>query len=188
MSVDINRNKTICVTGLRRHKLLWDSDKYAENSIILSDAIKKVVVPFIIEGYNNFLCGMASGSDLIFAKAILELKETYSDIMLQAIVPFINQDEKFSVADKIEYKQIIEKCDVIKIIDNEYTVTSYKKRNSYMIDNSSILIAITNNPKLHKSGTTQTINLAKKSCLDIIQINSDDFAVTTINAENLKLF
>lgn len=42
-------------------------------------------------GIRPFICGMASGSDMYFAEAVLRLREELPDITLEAAVPYEEQ-------------------------------------------------------------------------------------------------
>lgn len=165
-----NSNFSIAVTGLRKHKLRFVKNEYEKNEILIKNAIKNILIPYIHEGYTTFLTGMATGSDIMFAKAVIELKEDYS-IILESVIPFLEQASKLSTDDILEYNLILKKCDVVRIINNEYSKDVYDKRNEYLVKNASVLLAITDDVKTVRSGTTSTINKAIKEGLEIINLN-----------------
>ncbi len=177
MSMSVN--KTISVTGLRKHKLKWSSSEYYIKEEAMIELLMDILRPKILNGYNSFLTGMATGVDMIFAKAVIRLKAEYNDLTLQAVLPFKDQENRYADCDKKVYKDILEQCDIVRIIENDYSDNSYKMRNQYLVNNSSILIAVTDNVKKIRSGTTQTINLAKDK-IEIIHINNIDFSVNTL--------
>lgn len=174
------KENTISITGLRRHKLNWDRKVYKENESKMICFLVEYLENYINEGFENFLCGMASGSDFIFAKAVIILKDKYKHILLHAIVPFVDQDKYYSHEDKLEYNNLIKKCDSIRILNFEYSKNCYEIRNEFLIESSSVLLAITYDVNMHRSGTTQTINMAKRSNLKIVQLNPENFEITNI--------
>ncbi len=174
------KNKTISVTGLRPKKLLWDKNEYLHNECKLIDTIIELIEPYILDGYNRFITGMAEGSDIIFAKSIISLKKKYDHIQLEAVIPFLNHDSRLSEEKKNEYKYIIDNCDVTRILSNTYNRNVYKERNKYLVDQCNLLIGITYNVELYRSGTTQTINMAKKQSIKIIIINPIDFNIVNL--------
>ncbi len=173
----MNKDKTLAITGLRRHKLCWDNYNINEEKLI-NFLIDKLEV-YIADGYMNFLCGMASGTDMIFAKAIVRLKGKYG-IMLQAIIPFKNHSFGLSYQEKKEYDFLLEHCDIVRILSNEYFDNVYKNRNKYLVENCSVLFAVTDDINKFRSGTTQTINMAKELNIEIFQINQKDFSFNKV--------
>lgn len=165
-----NSNFSVAVTGLRRHKLRFSKENYGKNEDKIKSSIKNILIPYINDGYNTFLTGMATGSDMMFAKAVIELKENY-DIILEAVIPFLEQSNRLSKPDTLEYHLVLKNCDVVRIINNEYSKDAYDKRNDYLVRNASVLLAITNNVKTVRSGTTSTINKATKEGLEIIVLD-----------------
>lgn len=171
--------KVVSVTGLRRQKLYWKSSDYSLNEKKLMDIFMEILIPLIEQGYNVFLSGMATGSDLIFAKTILELKKQYDHLILEAIIPFKSQESSYNISDKNDYSYILSSCNIVRVLQNNYSKDCFFKRNKYLINSSNILISVTNDTKLFKSGTTQTIGLAKKK--DILVINIDPYNFTYKN-------
>ena len=111
---------------------------------------------------------MAIGSDLICASLVLEFKKKYKNVILECAIPCLNQTEKWTETDKLTYKKIIEKADIISYVSKEqYFDGCLKKRNEYMVNKSSLVIAIYNGKV---SGTKQTISLANKKGIDVIII------------------
>ena len=108
---------------------------------------------------------MALGSDILCAKIILELKKKHSNIELECAIPCINQTEKWFGENLKRYQNILSKADKVTYVSSvKYFNGCMMKRNNYMIDNSSLLIAIYNGSP---DGTKQTIEKAKQKGLDI---------------------
>ncbi len=133
----------------------------ANLSLEIEKAIKR--------GYNTFLCGMAIGFDMICAETVIELKKKCSDIKIIGVLPCKNQDNKWSVKDKERYRSLLNKLDGIRCIYDEYIgAECMRERNRYMVNNSSLMIALFSGLA---GGTKSTIDYARKQGLEIIIIS-----------------
>ena len=128
--------------------------------------LERVVLNLVKNGYNRFLCGMAVGFDMKAAKAVIELKEKY-DIQLVACLPCANQSERFSVKNKLLYAEILDCCDEVMILENEYTVGCMHRRDRYMVDNCDTLVSFL---RKSRGGTYYTVKYAQKCGKKIIEI------------------
>ena len=151
----IEKNKTCAVTGHRQ----VDSD-------LDKNLLETLFIRLIQKGFNTFLIGMAVGFDTICFKILYKLKQKY-DIKLIACVPCPNQDERFSQSQKEEYRNLLEKADHVEIISQRYYAGCMRKRNEFMVDNSSVLIAYV---RRDKSGAMQTLSYAKQKNLAILKV------------------
>ncbi|MCQ2405894.1 MAG: SLOG family protein [Oscillospiraceae bacterium] len=140
------------------------SSETDERYFKLKDDILKAVSEAIEAGYKRFICGMALGCDMMFAEAVLTLKEQYPDIILEAAVPCPGQSNSWNKKYRERYARLIEACDVVKIHSEEYTAGCMQKRNEYMVDNSSLLIAAFGGKK---GGTFNTIRYASSMGLKV---------------------
>ena len=159
-------NTTCCFTGHRIQKLPWknnENDKRCKNlKLVLHNEIEKA----IFRGYSTFICGMALGFDIICAETVLELKNTYSNIKLIAALPCRNQHRIWNEKDKARYLKILDRADGIRCVYDEYSgAECMLERNEYMVNNSSLMIALFNGLG---GGTKFTIDYARKSGLEII--------------------
>ena len=142
----MNKKKTCAFTGHRE----------LENDIDLP-YLKECVQGIIDRGYETFLCGMAWGFDLLAAQAVLELKEDNPQIKLIACVPCPGQEKNFPEEEKIKYKEIIEKCDEVRVISKNFYKGCMYARDRYMVDNSALLLAY---DRRHEGGTYYTVTYA----------------------------
>ena len=148
----INPNKTAAFTG---HRILgkdFNKDK-------LYQEIKRL----ISAKYDTFLVGMAIGFDMECFKALLEFKRAI-DIRIIACIPCLNQDERFSRSQKEEYNRLLTLADDKIVISKEYTNTCMKKRNEFMVNYSSVVVAYL---RKEKSGTSGTVNYAIKKGVSV---------------------
>ncbi len=122
----------------------------------------------IQNGYNTFLCGMALGFDMICAETVLDLKEKHHDIKIIGALPCRTQDIKWQESDRERYRKLLDRLDNIRCIYNEYIgAECMLERNRYMVDSSSLMIALFNGLP---GGTKSTIDYARKRGLEVVII------------------
>ena len=105
------RQTSCCFTGHRPTKLPWGGDESDVRCLALKARIRAAVESAIIEGTEHFICGMAEGCDLYFCEIVLELKERYPHITLEAALPCPTQADKWSEAQRARYHALLERCD-----------------------------------------------------------------------------
>ncbi|MBQ2896952.1 MAG: DUF1273 family protein [Clostridia bacterium] len=161
-------NKTCCFTGKRPQSLPFGFNESARECIDLKNKLFDQIEIAILAGYNTFISGMALGVDLWAAEAVLELKKSYPEVRLICAIPYKNQSYSWNRAQKKRYKSCIKLSDEQVILNKSYTKDCYFERNKYMVDNSSLVIAVCDNPPT--GGTAHTLNYAKRSHKKIITI------------------
>ena len=166
-----DRNITCSFTGHRASKLPWGFHENDPRCITLKQQIYDAVEAVYDSGIRHFICGMANGCDMYFGEAILQLKETHKDVTLEAAIPFAGQADHWKEPEKLRWQNIYNKSDYITIVSKTYTRECMNKRNRYMVDHSSILIAAYNGSK---GGTQNTILYAIRSKCEVIQIYLDE--------------
>ena len=148
----MNKSTTCCFTG---HRKLQPSEIET-----IQSALHQQVLAAIADGYTHFLCGMANGADLLFASVVAELKKQHS-ITLEAAIPY---EARLKTANPV-FQQLLSACDVVKVHSPTYNGGCYAKRNRYMVDNSSRIIAVYNGNK--QGGTYATLQYARQSELAV---------------------
>ncbi len=155
----MDTEKTCCFTGHRPVKLPWaanEADPRCEN---LKQQIASALLEIYRAGYRHFICGMAIGCDTYFAQEVLKLRERYLDITLEAAIPCDSQADKWNHRQKECYASLLAACDHLTYVSHSYTPDCMMKRNEYMIDHSSLLLACFNGKS---SGTMKTILYAQR--------------------------
>ena len=152
----INIEKACAFTG---HRILPNNFDVSE--------LKSVIENLIDSGYNTFLCGMALGFDMLCFSVLLELKK-YNDIRLIACVPCNEQSKFFTKTQAKEYNNLIGKADEVVILSEDYYDGCMQKRNRFMVDNSSVLVAYL---RTNHGGTYSTIKYAVENDRKIIYVN-----------------
>lgn len=167
----MDKSITCCFTGHRITKLPWMSSETDERYFKLKEDIFEAVSAAAVEGYKRFICGMALGCDMMFAEAVLRLKEQYPEIILEAAVPCPEQPNNWNKKYRLRYAGLIEACDIVKIHSETYTAGCMQKRNEYMVNESSLLIAAFGGKK---GGTFNTIRYAASMGLrvEIVEFES----------------
>ena len=151
----INKARTIAVTG---HRVLYKDFNKEKLKNLLQKSIKS--------GFDTFLVGMALGFDTVCFQILEEIRKE-KDIKIIACVPCPTQSEKFSLEQKKEYDRLLSVADFVKIVSKEYSSRCMQKRNEFMVDNSSGLIAYL---KRDYGGTANTVKYAIKNNVPIIQL------------------
>ena len=151
--------KTCCFTGPRPKNYPWGNDKECEAKIV--EKLKAAVQKAIERGYRHFISGMSAGIDLLAAKIVLQLRGDMPkmEITLEAAIPFLFQFKRWKEETKREYEVILSQCDKVHYIADAFSLEAYKKRDKYMVDKSSLLIAVEGKPN---GGTTRTIMYANE--------------------------
>lgn len=159
---------TCCFTGHRPSKLPWGTHENDGRCAALKQELSSRLEGIYQAGYRRFICGMAIGCDMYFAEAVLALKELHSDVFLEAAIPCGSQTEKWVSGQRIRYNQLIDCCDKITVMQYYYTPDCMMRRNEYMVDNSSLLLACFNG---RPGGTMKTILYAQRQGKKVITID-----------------
>ncbi len=168
-----NRDIRCCFTGHRSRKLPWRTNEYDPRCVALKASIKASLEGIYQAGYRHFMCGMALGCDMYFAEAVIELREKYRDVILEAAIPCGDQPEKWARQHRQRYNRLIDSCDKVTVLQISYSHDCMMKRNKYMVDMSSMLLACFNG---ENGGTMNTLLYAHRSGIEsiIIDITYDD--------------
>ncbi len=75
-------------------------------------------------------------------------------------------------------KKLIQNANDSIVISHSADVSSYKKRNYYMVDHAEYLIGVFDNQKKLRSGTAQTVNYALRNGKAITLIHPDTMEIT----------
>jgi len=113
--------------------------------------------------------GMALGIDTLFAIAVLQLQNEGYNIQLICAIPCNNHDCKWQAFSKTIYKEILLRANkIVNVTNKNYTNTCMQKRNEYMVDNASQLLAIWDGSH---SGTGNCVQYANKIGIDVDIVN-----------------
>ena len=162
------REISCCFTGHRPNKLPWGANEQSEACGKLKEELKARLEGICELGYRHFICGMAIGCDMYFAEAVLELKKKYPDLTLEAAIPCGSQPEKWNSEQRKQYNRLIDACSRITVLQINYSADCMMKRNMYMVDKSSLLLACFDGSP---GGTMNTIVYAQRNDVKVIIID-----------------
>ena len=149
-----------CFTGHRPEKL-----QYSEREIKL--LLEKAIDDAIAAGYVTFITGMAPGTDIWAAEIVLEKKKYNSALHLICAVPHPGFEKRKSKYEEERYMNIISNADCVRIICKYYFKACYQQRNEFMVNHSSLVIAVWNGMV---SGTKNCIDYAKRKGVKVINV------------------
>lgn len=167
----MNEAKTCTFTGHRESKLPWRDNENDIRCLRLKKRMYDAVEAVYHSGVRHYICGMASGSDLYFAEAVLQLRLEYPEITLEAAIPCEGQSAKWSAVQRARYDRIVGECDYHTVIQKEYSPECMLRRNRYMVDESDYLIAAYNGTP---GGTRSTLLYAIRQGLQIIELPMEE--------------
>jgi uncharacterized phage-like protein YoqJ len=108
----------------------------------LKRRLKEAIENACREGMEHFLSGMARGCDLYCAELTLEVKERWPGITLEAALPCPTQSEGWPQADRQRWEALLDRCDYVTMVQDHYSRGCMLRRDRYMVDHASLLIAV----------------------------------------------
>ena len=163
----MNRETTCCFTGHRPDKLRWGTDEGDQGCLALKERLARELEVAYQRGYRHFICGMARGSDTYFAEAALELRARRAGVTIEAAIPCETQAEHWSERDRNRYFRLVAQCDYETMVQRSYHSGCMQRRNRYMVDRSSLMIAAYNG---ELGGTMYTITYAMRHGVEVLVI------------------
>lgn len=154
-------------TGHRPEKLPFGNNENDPRFKMMKQKLMCETLELIRNGVTTYIVGMARGVDMWAAELVLQLKLLKPDdnIQLCAVIPYDRQSLSWSPKEKARYNEILEKADKVEYISHDYYNGCLQKRNRYMVDNATHLIAVYDG--IQGGGTKQTIDYARKKGLNI---------------------
>ncbi len=158
----------IALTGHRPQRL-FGHNLANEQWQRISEWIKKVLME---NECTVAFSGMASGSDMLYALAVKEIKENGIDIDLKLVFPCDGYGSRSKDKRYLTWRQqIIDASDERIFIHDQWCNTADDDRDKYMVDNCDKLIAIFDG--IEAGGVFKTINYAKSLGKEIIYCPSE---------------
>ena len=170
-NIDAERAVTCCFTGHRPEKMPFSSGIYSYDFHVFRRRLEYAIQRAILDGYRCFITGMSRGMDLWAAMNVLDFKRAYPGITLEAAIPFPEQAARWNAEDIRSYNYVLDRCDRRTVLSEVYTPDCMDRRNRYMVDRSSLLIAAYGD---RPGGTRRTCAYAARMGLSIVNILSGD--------------
>ena len=162
--------QTSCAfTGHRPHKLPWKYNEDDERCIATKGALSGQIDALArLRGVVDFYSGMADGTDVWAAMAVLELKKRRPDIRLHCIIPHPGQCDRWPRAAQERYHAILDKADEVKILSPRYYDGCLIDRNRYLVDAAGYLLAVYDGTG---GGTASTLAYARQLNREIVIVD-----------------
>jgi uncharacterized phage-like protein YoqJ len=159
-TIHIDKSKTVAFTGHRHIN--------ANAIVSLREELTYTIRQQYHNGYTTFIVGGAVGFDLLSAEIVLELQQEFSDIQLFCVVPYAGHHLYFRDEAKQRYIRIANKATSNIILSSRYYDGCFLRRNDYMIEHCSLLIAYYG--QISRSGTGYTVRRAEANNIPIINL------------------
>ena len=152
------RKHRCCFTGHRPEKLHKPEAKIKED-------LEAAILQAVDNGFVTFISGMARGVDIWAAEIVLRLRESNPAIHLVAASPYRGFESRWSADWQGRYNAILQKVDMVRFVCPGYSHDCFQRRNEWMVDRSSRVIAVFNG---ESGGTRNTIEYAKCQNIDCV--------------------
>lgn len=154
------KNRTVAFTGHR--KISW-ADR-SELRLRVASCVKSMYE----KGVTDFICGAAWGFDLLAAEVVVLLRKELPGIRLICALPYRAQAEQWSRAEQSRHRWVVSRADEIVVLSEHYFNGCFLRRNDYMLNRSSAVIAYFNGQP--RGGTFYTIRKASANGLNIVNL------------------
>lgn len=161
------RQESCCFTGHRPAKLPWRYDENDPRCVALKLRIRDAVELAYEQGYRHFICGMAQGCDLYFCESVLALRAQYPGVTVEAAVPCPTQADTWPEGQRARYRNLVAACDFETMVSAQYTPSCMQRRDRYMVDHSSLLIAAFDGSS---GGTRYTVEYAIRRRIAVLDL------------------
>lgn len=168
----MDRETTCCFTGHRPNKLPWRDDEDDPRCVVLKGEMAAALEEAYSRGYRHFICGMALGCDLYFCEAALALRDRRPGVTVEAAIPCEGQAARWRDRDRNRYFELVARCDFETMVQHRYTSGCMQRRDRYMVDRSSLLIAAYDGRTL--GGTMYTLTYALRKKLETVILDVEE--------------
>lgn len=155
------RKHRCCFTGHRPEKLNIPEKQLA---VLLEGEIRKA----IDNGFTTYITGMAKGTDLVAAEIVLRLREQDPRLKLICALPHPGFGLHWGGGWTERFQRVQAAADLTRCICSSFSYASYQARNEWMVNHSSLVLAVFNG---EAGGTKNTLDYAKKTGVPYIVID-----------------
>lgn len=153
--------ETACAfTGHRPKSFPWGYDETTSGCVLLKKVLAAQITELAERGVTSFLSGMAQGTDFWCAQIVLGLRKKNSALRLCCVLPCEDQEVKWPAPMQEQYRSILGQANDVIYVGQKYSRECMLKRNRWMVDHSSILLAVYNGS--FRSGTGMTVRYARQ--------------------------
>ena len=153
--------RAVCFTGHRQVPF----------SPLLNTRLRKTLKELIKGGAVDFYAGGALGWDMLCARIVLSLRAGHPEVRLHLILPCPAEEQarRWSSADREHLNQLLRQADSIEILSQRYYDGCMKRRNLRLVEKADCCVCYFN-PAHYASGTGQTVRLAEKKGIKVINL------------------
>ena len=153
--------KTNCTfTDHRPKSFPWRYAETAPDCLLLKEVLAAQIKMLADRGVTDWLSGMAQGVNLWCAQIVLDLKKNNPTLKLHAILPCVGQERKWTASAQEHYRSILAQTNEVIYVGQEYSQDCMLERNRWLVEHSSILLAVYNGS--FRSGTGATVRYARQ--------------------------
>ena len=163
------KESTCAFTGHRPKSFSWKYNEAAPDCVLLKKVLAEQIKALTDSGVTDFLSGMAQGVDLWSSQIVLDLRKNNPALKLHVILPCEGQERKWTASAQEHYRLILAQANEVIYVGQEYSQDCMLERNRYLVDHSSILLAVYNGS--YRSGTGMTVRYAQKLGREVIIID-----------------
>ena len=156
-----------CFTGHRPAKLPWNNAESDERCTALKRRIADAVEAAYDDGFRHFICGMAPGCDLYFCESVLRLRALHPEVTVEAAIPCPTQADAWPHDQRERSARLLDACDYETMVSARYTSFCMQRRDRYMVDHASLLIAAFDGTP---GGTRYTMQYAMSRRVSIVDL------------------
>lgn len=161
--------KVCAFTGHRPKSFPWGYEESARDCLLLKEVLEAQITALAEQGVTDFLSGMAQGVDLWSSQIVLDIQKKNPALKLHCVLPCKGQESKWAVSAQEHYRSILAQANKVVYVGQEYNRDCMLKRNRYLVNHSSILLAVYNGT--WRSGTGATVRFAQKLNREVIIID-----------------
>lgn len=156
--------KSACFTGHRTIK----TDMNSFSALLLS-VIEQMITD---RNITDYYAGGAYGFDAMVSLSVLRIKEKYPQVRLHLILPCSNEEqtEGWNTKRKAEFDKILGLADSVEYVSKHKNMTCMKERNARLVELASDYCICYWNLKDFRSGTGQTVRMAQKKGIEVINL------------------
>jgi uncharacterized phage-like protein YoqJ len=157
-------------TELRLHRCCFTGhrpEKLNRSEADIKKDLEVAILQTIDDGFVTFITGMARGVDIWAGEIVLQLRQHNPAIHLVAASPYRGFESRWSADWQSRYNAILQQADLARFVCPGYSRDCFQRRNEWIVDQSSRVIAVFNG---EPGGTRNTIEYAKKNKIQILII------------------
>lgn len=176
-----DRSRTVCFSGHRQEKLPDKGNTSSLKMKVILSMLYYEIYKSIEDGYDTFIVGGSRGIDLMAAEFVYQFIHQGKNIRLIVAMPHPDFGSNFKGSDLYMRGNAIAEAELVVNVSEKYFEGCYSKRNQFMVNHSSRLIAVVSD---WRSGTGQTIRYAQSAGIDTRIINADKISQMADKPDN----